>query len=126
MYENNWSLVRFCTNVPYRQKITRSRYILILNSSSIRGKRTRNLRLYGRYLEPCVDSDEPVLPPFQLRNSKNGVQSESLLVAHTKLFENSCGGPYNILGMVQCIYLRLPGCNLNLNLALFCLKIIFI
>ena len=38
-------------NVPYTQKHTRNWYVLISNSIRIGRKWTRNLRLYGRYLE---------------------------------------------------------------------------
>ena len=54
-----------------------------------------------------VDLDEPVQPPFNLKNSKwcsvsrlrlikspSAVWSEPLLVAHTKLLEISCGGSF--------------------------------
>ena len=41
-------------NLLYRQKHTYIRYILIFNSICIWGRRTRNLRLCGRYLEHCL------------------------------------------------------------------------
>ena len=43
-------------NVPYRRKHTRIWYVLIFDSIRIRGKWTRNLRLYRGYLECCANS----------------------------------------------------------------------
>ena len=48
---NGWNLRVTSKNVPYRQKHTHIRNILIFSSIRILGKRTRNLRLYGGYLE---------------------------------------------------------------------------
>ena len=41
----------------YQKKRTRIQYILIFNSIGIWGRRTRNLRLYGHYLEHCPEDN---------------------------------------------------------------------
>ena len=74
-----------------------------------------------RYFKQCgiltsVDSDEPVQPPFKLRNSKwcsvsslTGIcagWSEPLLVAHTTLLEISCYGSFGMQQVEESYFLR--------------------